>query len=1051
MRGKLFALIFLAVLCIGVLSTRTDAASEGQCGTNVRWSLSDDGVLTISGTGEMWDYSFMETPWYDQRQRIHSVVIESGVRSIGSNAFSYCEKLQTVSIPNSVQWLGEYAFRECDNLYEVTLPPYVHAIGMMAFAGCDSLTQVNIPRLVQTIEEATFWECTSLGSITLPAGVKEIGGTAFVGCTALESITLPEGLRTIGTMAFSNCISLKNVSIPASVEKIAVDAFRYCPGLTAIHVDDENAWYTSDARGVLFTKDKRTLLLYPGGNHTGQYTVPDETETISPHAFAHSEYLYRVTIPEGVTTIGDDAFYSCSRMDLVKIPASVKSIGTEAFALCTSLSKIEVAKGSRYYADHSDGVLYTKDYSRLICYPNGKEDAYFAVPSAVKTIEECSFYYNKHITKVAILPGTETVKNYAFKFCENLKTAEIYNTEVKLMQNSFYGSSGSFTVYGFADSSTEEYADRFSMKFTSLDTLASCGETVYWKLDSRGKLTVYGYGAMYDWTSPDETPWHKQAARIKSVYVDYGVSRIGSCAFADLTAVTRITLVESLVHIGAGAFRGCASLTQMFIPQGVRDMAADAFRDCEKLSYFSVDGDNAMYSSVSDVLCSKDGRVLYRYPPAKKDSSFSVPDSVAVLADGAFAGANELKTLYVLNQHVTLGADLFSGRTGDPVTIGGYVGSAAEAYAAANGHPFSAIMEWRLDDTGTITITGRGEMTAWSRPEDVPWHEKRASIRRVVIEDGITTIANYAFYNCTALTEITLGNAVKSMGKWSFGNCDALRAIRVAADNPHYASDEAGALFNGDKTVLLMYPPRAEAMSYTVPDGTREIGNRAFYGCGHLTEIRLPDTVTVIGDFAFAHLTALPGITLPDGVTRIGQYAFAGCTALQTIRIPAGVEEIGRRAFHYCDALAAITADEANAMYSSDEDGVLFNEDKTSLIRYPAGNARRQYTVPDGVTIIGEAAFDGCGMEFIRLPASVREIGMGAFRQCRFLICADVYNRACVFGQGAFAAVHRDFHLHGQADSTAAAYAAQNGRSFRPYSRTAGGDGGVCSPDGEDE
>ena len=232
------------------------AESSGTCGPNLKWHLNDDGVLTILGTGEMYDYSFnYSTPWrYSVVKRIiigdsvttigeyafydcghlTSVTIPNSVTTIGNNAFSGCSSLTSVTIPNSVTTIKEYAFSDCSHLTSVTIPNSVTTIGDNAFSDCNSLTSVTIGNSVTTIEVYAFSGCISLTSVTIPNSVTTIGHLAFSGCSSLTSVTIPNSVTTIGSEAFSGCTNLKKVNIGNSVKAIGEYVFDNCTSITQI-------------------------------------------------------------------------------------------------------------------------------------------------------------------------------------------------------------------------------------------------------------------------------------------------------------------------------------------------------------------------------------------------------------------------------------------------------------------------------------------------------------------------------------------------------------------------------------------------------------------------------------------------------------------------------------------------------------------------------------------------------------------------------------------------------------------------------------------------
>ena len=185
--------------------------AAGECGTNVKYSL-DNGVLTISGTGPMKNYSTNESPFSGSTStKITSVIINDGVTSIGNNVFNGCSSLKSVTIPNSVTSIGNNAFDCCTSLESVTIPNKVMSIGNSAFYYCTSLKSVTIPDSVTSIGDSAFSTCRVLKSITIPSKVTEINSSTFFSCKALESVTIPNSVTTINNKAFRNCTSLKTV------------------------------------------------------------------------------------------------------------------------------------------------------------------------------------------------------------------------------------------------------------------------------------------------------------------------------------------------------------------------------------------------------------------------------------------------------------------------------------------------------------------------------------------------------------------------------------------------------------------------------------------------------------------------------------------------------------------------------------------------------------------------------------------------------------------------------------------------------------------------
>ena len=400
MKKRIFSFV-LAVLMIASLLPATalaaDVVASGTCGaegngSNLTWTLDSEGVLTISGSGDMYNYgsSDFSAPWDGSRSRVKSVVIADGVTSIGEYAFFYCESLTSVTIPDSVTSIGKYAFFCCTSLTSVTIPDSVTSIGRFAFSNCTSLTSVTIPDSVTSIGEYAFYYCKSLTSMTIPDSVTSISSSTFASCTSLTSVTIPNSVTSIGEYAFYDCKSLTSVTIPGSVTSIGLYAFASCTSLTGIWVAEGNSHYANDASGVLFNKDKTTLVQCPGA--FAAYTIPDSVTSIGEWAFYWCTSLTSVTIPDSVTSIGDNTFDHCTSLTSVTIPDGVTSIGWRAFSNCTSLTDVYYAGSKAQWKAisisstgnddlltaniHYNYVSHTHSYKDVVTAPTCTEKGY---------------------------------------------------------------------------------------------------------------------------------------------------------------------------------------------------------------------------------------------------------------------------------------------------------------------------------------------------------------------------------------------------------------------------------------------------------------------------------------------------------------------------------------------------------------------------------------------------------------------------------------------------------------------------------------------------
>ena len=252
MKQKLFTFFLALVASVGAIY-----AQSGSCGDNLTWTLSN-GTLTISGTGAMADYEFYNSPWYDYRSSIKSVIINDSVTSIGARAFDECSSLTSVTIPNSVTSIGTSAFVYCSSLTSVILTAlseeefckgqgnsllYSKGVNYQREIQINGtkVTKFTIPNSVTSIGDAVFFGCKMLTAITISNSVKSIGYGTFKYCDSLKSITIPHGVTTIGEVVFEDCKNLESITIPDSIESIGREAFYCCKSLKAICYDGTKA------------------------------------------------------------------------------------------------------------------------------------------------------------------------------------------------------------------------------------------------------------------------------------------------------------------------------------------------------------------------------------------------------------------------------------------------------------------------------------------------------------------------------------------------------------------------------------------------------------------------------------------------------------------------------------------------------------------------------------------------------------------------------------------------------------------------------------------
>ncbi|MDR3705087.1 MAG: leucine-rich repeat protein [Paludibacteraceae bacterium] len=380
--------------------------------------------------------SFLGSEAFKGCTGLTSLTIPEGVSSIESSAFYGCTALTTVTIPSTVSSLGASAFYGCTGLTSVTLTNGVASINSSAFSNCTNLSSISIPSSVTTIGSDAF-SSSGLSSITIPTSVTSIGASAFSNCRSLASVVIPSSVTVINSSLFNGCTGLSSVTIPSTVTTIADNAFYYCTNLTSIDipasvtsiaqygafvnygkltsisVDASNPNYCS-VDGVLFNKDKTTLLYFPSGK-TGTYTIPSTVTTIANNAFTGNSNLTSVIIPTSVKSIEQYAFYSCTAL------SSIYANATTPVDLSSSsgvFSSVKTATCVLHVTTNNAKVLYAtatqwKDFTSIVV------DGTAALDEACTKAFKFTASNGKAI--ISSLPQGQTLAVY------NLQGATIYN------------------------------------------------------------------------------------------------------------------------------------------------------------------------------------------------------------------------------------------------------------------------------------------------------------------------------------------------------------------------------------------------------------------------------------------------------------------------------------------------------------------------------------------------------------------------------------------------------------------------------------------------
>ena len=426
------------------IALQSSVLASGECGENAKWSLSTDGTLTISGTGEMKDYgspnsansmsSGGNTPWRkNYNNLIKRIVVEEGITRIGNGAFvcagttiadfNSIGSVESVTLPSTLKSIGWKAFWNtgCDSLIvpknvteagwafqmarfenvivnmsqipsemfeyalidDIVLSNNVKEIDKRAFES-SSIKSIKFSSSVSKVGEKAFQGCKKLDTLEIPGNVKTIGRYAFMGCTSLENIKLSNGIESIGFEAFSGCENLKEITVPKSVDEIEGYCFEGCKKLQSAII---NANVESMGGGSFCNcTELQTVVL------------PDTLTSIGAAMFEGCKKLSGIEFPSNLKYIYSAAFGECESLTEITIPASVEYIETglggklnkfNTFIDCNNLMKIDVDAQNKAYSSY-EGCLYSRDLTELIYCPMGKEETVIA--DTVSKVQNSAFY-----------------------------------------------------------------------------------------------------------------------------------------------------------------------------------------------------------------------------------------------------------------------------------------------------------------------------------------------------------------------------------------------------------------------------------------------------------------------------------------------------------------------------------------------------------------------------------------------------------------------------------------------------------------------------------
>ena len=726
----------------------------------------DDKIDKITSIGEN---AFSSCP------SLHTLEGLPKLINIGPSAFANCKRLTSITIPDSVTSIGDYAFNGCTGLTSIEVPNSVTTIPAYAFNGCTGLTSITIPDSVTSIGGYAFNGCTGLTSIEVPNSVTTIPAYAFNGCTGLMNITIPNSVTTIPAYAFNGCTGLMNITIPDSVTSIGDYAFVGCTGLTSITVSENNSAYSS-VDGILYDKNKTKIVHVP-------------------------EAIKGATIPDSVTSIGEGAFKGCSSLESITIPfvgakAGVTSSDTYqypfGYIFGTSSYTGGVATPQSYHGSstsNTTGTIYYIPSSLKSVTVTGGNILYGAfygcsglmnitIPDSVTSIPSVAFYNCTKLTSITIPDSVTSIGKDAFRGCIGLTSVTIGNSVTSIGDSAFrfcyklvevYNKSTlSITTGSSSDGYVAYYAKNvYTNEGGSKLTTDENGYVIY--TNGYAKILVAYTGTETELTLPsDITKIYQYAfydcSGLTSVTIPDRVTSIGERAFYRCTGLTTVNWnATECTSVGflSSMFEGCSNFATVNIGDNVKIIPAKAFRDCTGLT--SVTIGNGVKSIGN-----------YAFYNCSSLTSVTVPDSVTNIENYAFAGCSGLTSVTIGNGVTSIGEGAFKGCSSlESITIP-FVGAKAGVTSSDTyQYPFGYIFGTSSYTGGVATeqdYYGNSTSSTTSTTYYIP-----SSLKSVTVTGG--NILYGAFYNCSGLTSVTIGNSVTSIGDYAFYNCTGLTSI----------------------------------------------------------------------------------------------------------------------------------------------------------------------------------------------------------------------------------------------------------------------------------
>lgn len=644
MKKRLLSILLVLLTALTLLPLGALAEDGNKCGENLTWKFAD-GILTISGTGDMYNYSEdYLAPWSEHCFEITNVTISDGVTSIGSSAFCYCS-VKSITLPFGLKHIGASAFFNCPNIQQINIPDSVEYIDPYAFSCCKGLHTVQLPASLTLISEELFAECDNLRNLSIPGTVIEIGANAFSKCTEFSLTGLPSSIKSIGAAAFANCGNIESLALPGTLESIGEAAFTGTIIDKASFDGTLEKWAAIGGVGCGIARDKIDFLehtcdfsgwKYDEHKHwqscscgktqnEGEHTGDGDTCTVCDAALSEAlgsgsidgglswslsrsgvltisgsgkmpdfssvanaapwdkqkDKIQSAVIESGVQNISAGAFSGCTALEKVSISDTVAQIDLNAFDGCTSLAAFEVVEGNKAFLSVG-GVLFSAD-KELLRYPVGKS-ADYTVPSGTVAIAGGAFKDCSKLESLVIPDSVISIGKSAFENCAALKRITLPKSITKLEASCFSGCTALAEI-------------------ALPDGLKTLGEKVF-----------------------------SGCAALKSVKIPAEVTVIPTEAFSGCVSLESITIPKNVSHINERAFDGCTALKKVDYlgsdtdwSQVTKETGNNALDNAEK-SFTRTDHEHKYTDTVIPPTCTERGCTVHLCSCGdKREDSYTPP------------------------------------------------------------------------------------------------------------------------------------------------------------------------------------------------------------------------------------------------------------------------------------------------------------------------------------------------------------------------------------------------------------------------------------------